>query len=252
VSAAPAAAPARHVDAARERARMRHEGEVGVDAARGLRAERRDSGMHGGAPARCRSTGRCGASGDACPRWACGPAPVLPVTPETNRSASAMPSFSSGTEASSVAVAKQPGCADVRRGRGLQVLGHRAGELLEPLRRAVRVLVDRGIGRGGGEAVVGRDVDDRGLVPLALAAAVEQRSISAALTPCGAAEKMALRGSVADELLDFGLRGIRVAEHAARCGKALPRARRAGCPTSRRRAAEFGWPSTRRSSSPAT
>ncbi len=38
------------------------------------------------------------------------PEPVLPVTPLTNNVGFAIPSFSSGTEASRMAVAKQPGC----------------------------------------------------------------------------------------------------------------------------------------------
>jgi hypothetical protein len=77
------------------------------------------------------------------PAVGCRPAPVLPVTPETNRRGSTRPSDSSGTLASSIAVAKAARMRDVRRVQGVEVLGHRAGELRETLRRAVGVLVDR-------------------------------------------------------------------------------------------------------------
>ena len=48
---------------------------------------------------------------------------------------------------------------DMRRGHGGEVLGNRTGELRDARRRAVRMLVDRGVGLGRRVAVVRGDVD---------------------------------------------------------------------------------------------
>ncbi len=55
------------------------------------------------------------------------------------------------------------GMRHVRRGRAVQVLGHRAGELLRPRGRSVRVPVDALVFREIGIAVIGRDVDHGGI-----------------------------------------------------------------------------------------
>ena len=47
----------------------------------------------------------------------------------------------------------------MRRGHGGEVLGNRTGELRDARRRAVRMLVDRGVGLGRRVAVVRGDVD---------------------------------------------------------------------------------------------
>ena len=88
------------------------------------------------------------------------PEPVLPVTPLTNSVGDTSPSFSNGTLASRMAVAKQPGCATCARRRARQVFGQRTGELAQAPRRAVRVLVHLLVGRRGGVAIVRGDVDD--------------------------------------------------------------------------------------------
>ena len=79
--------------------------------------------------------------------------------PVTNSRVSVNPSASRGTLASSVAVAKHPGCDTCGVGDLRQMLRHGAGELANPRRRAVRVLVHRLVGAGSGIAKVRRDVD---------------------------------------------------------------------------------------------
>ncbi len=79
---------------------------------------------------------------------------------DEQRAASTSPSFSSGTQASRMAVAKQPGWPTCGVVDLLQVLRHRAGELRQAMRRAMRMLVDGLVGGGGGVAKVRRDVHD--------------------------------------------------------------------------------------------
>ena len=98
------------------------------------------------------------------------PEPVLPVMPVTNRRVSVSPSASSGTLASSVAVAKQPGCATWRRGRFAQMLRDGAGEFADSRRRAMRMLVHGLVGGGARIAEVGGDIDAMHAVPAASAA----------------------------------------------------------------------------------
>ena len=85
---------------------------------------------------------------------------MLPVIPATKSCGSTSPSESSGTLASSTAVAKQPGCATCGVASVRGVLGNRAAELRDARGRAVPVLVHALVGGGRRVAEVGGDVDD--------------------------------------------------------------------------------------------
>ena len=87
------------------------------------------------------------------------PAPVLPVTALTKNS-SASPSATSGTMREQHRRREAAGMRRMRRLDALELLRHRARELLEPRRRLVRVAVDGRVRGRVGEAEVGRRVDD--------------------------------------------------------------------------------------------
>ena len=88
------------------------------------------------------------------------PEPVLPVTPLTNSVGSTQPEREQRHAGQQDRRREAARMRDVRRRRGLQVFRHRAGELREPLRRAVRMFVDGFVGGGGGVTEVRRDVDE--------------------------------------------------------------------------------------------
>ena len=230
------------VDAARERARMRHEIEFRLDAGRELRA--------GGdlrhvpvarAPRSC--TDRRGAADGAWTRSVCRPEPVLPVMPATNNRVSVNSSASSGTLASSVAVAKQPGCAHVRRRRGRQMFRDRTGELADARRCAMGVFVHRLIGSGIRVAKVRRDVDAMRARAAGLGRG-EQPVDESGGGPCGAAQNKRGVRRAPDQRLDL-LEARQNSVPDRRCANAETQrqpARPVGCRTKRRQFRAAGAP----------
>ena len=147
----------RHVDAARERTRVRHEGELRLDAARGARAGddlrhvavgERAVAVQVAVPQRVVRAGhglatRAGAAGD--------PADEERRGDESGGQQRHARQQDRGGEAA--------GMGDVRRREPLEVFRERAAELREPARRAVRVAVDLGVRRRRAIAKIGRQVD---------------------------------------------------------------------------------------------
>ena len=93
------------------------------------------------------------------------PAPVLPVMPTAKRSGSAMPSFSSGTAASSMAVAKQPGWLTCGRSVAARCSGTAQTNSGSSCGAPCGVLVDGLVGGRGREAEIRGHVDDGEIGP---------------------------------------------------------------------------------------